>query len=430
MKNNSLLSKDKDYYLKVVFNLLLVLFPIMGAYKSLLESVNAGELLFMISLPLFLIDAVNKKTQWSPYWLFLLFGIATTYIAVVVEISTDYFNVTFMILRLLFHAVIYLWLAKIYFDMKIFILIYKTIAYAAVVFILLQWLVFAATGYLIPYLIPWMKLRWTIENPAEIYYFRIHESQLRLSSFFVEPADYAQFVTPLYIYVLFKKIKITKDEIVFVFMLLVSVIISTSALFVISIFAITALWYVMRLQYHNGDVRCLMTVALIVILITLFFIVFRNNEWVQKMFQRFSEIDPSKGATSGNMRVLRGFAVFSELNLINKIFGVGVGNTAHYMVNHGISTAYDYGKTDNQLNFMSSFSNILVWNGFAGAMLYIYLTVRQLFRSNGIAKVMMFYLVILMFSASIYVVPTYPFLMTIIIGNEKEYNGGEKIEWY
>ena len=45
--------------------------------------------------------------------------------------------------------------------------------------------------------------------------------------------------------------------------------------------------------------------------------------------------------------------------------------------------------------------------------------IRQYIRSERVGKVLLLYLLILMLSASIYVVPTYPFMISLIIGFER-----------
>lgn len=408
-----------DEKLKILYNLLLVLFPVLGIYTTFVPSVNLGELLLMAAFPFLLVDALGRRVVLNPYWNFILYALISTFVVVVNERFVDYANVLFMTLRLIFHASLYLWLGYIYLDRKLLMKLYKGFVYAAVCLIFAQWIVFRLTGYLIPYLIPWLQLRWTIKNPVEVFAYRASHLPLRLSAFFVEPADYAQFVTPFFICQLFKNEKKTKTEWVFLALIVASVLISTSALFLVSVAIVCLLWLVWRIK-RNGVTRTGLLLISGSFAAALLYVFFSGNiSGVGELLDRLSEIDSAKGATSGNMRVLRGFAVFGKLDLPNQLFGVGVGNTYHYSIAHSIKTQYDYGTSENFINFMSSLSNILVWNGGVGLAIYLTVMVRQFICSERVGKVLILYLLILMLSASIYVVPTYPFLLSLIIGYER-----------
>ena len=405
--------------LKFIYNLLLVLFPVLGIYTTVVPSVNLGELLLMAAFPFLAVDALNKNVEINPYWNFLVYSLVSTFLVVMSEQTVDYMNVVFMVLRLFFHAALYVWLGYLYLDIKLLMKIYKVFVYAAVGLIFAQWIVFRLTGYLIPYLIPWFQLRWTIKSPAEVFAYRASHTPLRISAFFVEPADYAQFITPFYIYLLFKKEKKTRTEWIFVGLILLSVLIATSALFLISIVLVSLIWLVWKIKNHGVSSVGLILLSGAFVALLLYMAMSGDMENLEGLLDRLSEIDSSKGATSGNMRVLRGFAVFSKLDPINKIFGVGVGNTFSYSISHGIKTPYDYGTSENFINFMSSLSNILVWNGAVGFVIYLAVMIRQYIRSERVGKVLLLYLLILMLSASIYVVPTYPFMISLIIGFER-----------
>lgn len=406
--------------LKLIYNLLIVLFPVLGIYTTFVPSVNLGELLLMAAFPFLALDALNKNVEMNPYWNFLIYSLVSTFLVVMNEQMVDYMNVLFMVLRLFFHASLYIWLGYIYLDTKLLMKIYKAFVYAAVCLIFAQWIVFKLTGYLIPYLIPWLQLKWTIKSPVEVFAYRASHTPLRLSAFFVEPADYAQFITPFYIYLLFKNEKKTRTEWIFVFLIALSVFISTSALFLISIVLVSIIWLVWRIKNHGVSSAGLIIISGSIVALLIYMSLAGNLNSLEDLLDRLSEIDSSKGATSGNMRVLRGFAVFSKLDFVNKIFGVGVGNTYSYSIYHDIKTPYDYGTSENFINFMGSLSNILVWNGAVGFVIYLAVMIRQYIRSGRVGKVLIIYLAILMLSASIYVVPTYPFILSLIIGFERE----------
>lgn len=418
-------SSDSTVMRRLVFiyNFLLIIFPVLGIYKSpIVENISVGEVILMLFTPVFAIFAFNRKTRWDFYWVFLLWTAATTCFAVTLEAAVDYVNVFFTLLRLIFHAVIYLWFARVYFDRRIFMKIYKVFVYAAVVFIFLQYAVYLATGRLIPYLLPGLKLRWTLTTASEIYAFRLTESPIRLSAFFVEPASYAQFVTPFLVWLLFRKEKRTKTEISFIALICASVAISTSASFLFSIAAVLCVWYMHRIFIAKNTVTPLFILVAIIAAGAVFLMIYSGNDTLDMLIGRFTEVDSSKGATSGNMRVLRGFAVFGEVDFINKLFGVGAGNTYGYMINHNIRTQYDYSNAENQLNYMNGISSILVWGGISGLLLYLSIMFRRFMRSDTVGKAMIFYLAILMFSASIYVMPVYVLLMTVIFGSEVNSN--------
>lgn len=399
--------------------MLIVLFPVLGIYTTFVPSVNLGELLLMAAFPFLFLGAPEKNTPLHPYWIFLAYSGISTLLVVMNEQLVDYFNVIFMLLRLLFHAALYLWLGYIYLDAALLMRIYKAFVYAAVILIFAQWIVFKLTGYLIPYLIPWLELRWTIKSPVEVFAYRVSHPPIRLSSFFVEPADYAQFVTPFYIYLLFKDEKKTQTEWLFVFLIALSVVISTSALFFISVLVISLIWAVWTVRSRGFTYFGLFLTIILSATVLIYLLHHPSINGLDGLTERLAEIDSSKGATSGNMRVLRGFAVFSKLDFINQLFGVGVGNTYCYSLSHGIRTPYDYGTSENFINFMSSLTNILVWNGAVGFAVYLAVMIRQYRRSERVGKMLIFYLAILMFSASIYVVPTYPFMLLLIMGFER-----------
>ncbi|MBQ1398210.1 MAG: hypothetical protein IIY89_06925, partial [Clostridia bacterium] len=52
--------------LKLIYHLLIVLFPVLGIYTTFVPSVNLGELLLMAAFPFLFLGAPEKNTPLHP----------------------------------------------------------------------------------------------------------------------------------------------------------------------------------------------------------------------------------------------------------------------------------------------------------------------------------------------------------------------------
>ena len=152
-----------------------------------------------------------------------------------------------------------------------------------------------------------------------------------------------------------------------------------------------------------------------------------TNEQMQNLMVRLAEVDLTAGASSGNQRIIRGFAVWLKLPLYLQIFGTGFGNISQTLLSYKISTPFDpyYGSA-----YMNATAEMLVSGGVVGFVLfgiYFYYIIKG--KMNILELVAIFML--LMFSLNMLASADFVTIIILMKGlqiSNKEINCDENIK--
>lgn len=184
----------------------------------------------------------------------------------------------------------------------------------------------------------------------------------RPASFFSEPAKLIQYILPLLMIELFKDGEKSKYLIVNIFTLL---LLTASGNAVIGLLIVT----VGGIFNYWKDVSIIKKIIIVpIIVLGVSFGVFKylETEVGQKIIDRTEELDSSGDKSSGFIRIYRGFVVYSELNLLEKI--TGINNPTR--IEQAISTSnvnFMFKKNDTYFNNIQS---VLMNTGLIGLFIY------------------------------------------------------------
>ena len=130
------------------------------------------------------------------------------------------------------------------------------------------------------------------------------------------------------------------------------------------------------------------------------------------MFTRISEIGTGQGNTSGYLRTIRGFIVFSKLDFVHKITGVGLGNIADAFEKFNISIL---GDDEFSLEYMNSFAYILNSTGMIGAGLLLSVLIKGMLSHDYIVKSIGVIVLVMILGASVYNSSSWLIYMTFLL---------------
>lgn len=226
-------------------------------------------------------------------------------------------------------------------------------------------------------------------------YIRMYSyGQYRPISIFCEPAHFAQFaLMPLAIALFCRETVLTKKQRIFV-----SLFITMAILFSYSangIFIAAILWIIWLIKYiqRRPTIGKILTITIIA---AIGVYVFVNMGFMDTAFDRLDTVS-SAGSSTGTVRLLQGFAVFSGLPVMAKIFGIGFGNVQAYLIENNITTAY-LSEIGNE--YMNGFSTVLVSSGVVGLAVYLVIWVGMFAKHKDMVGRSAFIVITILFCSS------------------------------
>lgn len=274
-------------------------------------------------------------------------------------------------------------------DSKKVLKYYKYLVYVSIVFFYIQ-----ETSYMLFHVRPTFYLSY-FENyygvpTSEFAYSRA--TMDRSSSFFLEPAHFVQYIFPYLCIVLCKcleKKKLSKECLFIAF----TIIFSRSGCGYFCLMALTLYFVIVYDGFHI--VTKFLIASAIVVAIYSAVIFFSDNEIVSFIMGRMDEFSMSveeTGRQSGFLRMYRGYFIYDDLDVFNKIFGVGAGSLS-YLAEHFIMYGVRY-----EGDYMNGVQSLLNKGGIIGTVLFVFVYLRKQFiLSNQAAKCILVGMVALFF---------------------------------
>lgn len=207
-----------------------------------------------------------------------------------------------------------------------------------------------------------LPLNYVISNAGELAV--LHNSvSFRFESFLLEPSYVAYYVGFFLAVILGTNLRKNLSWAILSSFLLI-VCGSFSGIIILAIE--WACYYIFTKRYKQNIVHLLVIFAILSVAI-LFLVL--TNTLHNGIWTRLSEILNPKLTTSGGHRIFRGFSIFQEYDVIEKIFGIGLGNTSPYLIESGLSDKYAT-MSSASFDYSSSFSYVLLSCGFIGFFIY------------------------------------------------------------
>jgi len=223
----------------------------------------------------------------------------------------------------------------------------------------------------------------------------INAEALRSSSFFSEPAHFAQFLLPLFAIELYYDNK--RYHFVYAALIGGTLLLLRSGNGIVGMAAI--LMFAFSYFKHKSKKTKWIMMLLFVFVVALAGFYYLNSEMGESIIGRQAELSShyEGGSRSGFLRVWRGFYVFDDYNVIEKIIGCP---NEKVQLNH--VTASGMLMVSKAELYFNAFQKILLNTGFIGVAIFVYVIVR-LWRGNSICgKAILCSLIALSFVAAIY----------------------------
>lgn len=239
---------------------------------------------------------------------------------------------------------------------------YKILVYAAVALFIVQEIGFHILG-----------TRPTLYLPLEMYYddstlnefAESRASMDRSSSFFLEPAHFAQYILPYYCVVVYNTLRNRKISWDFLSLTAVLLLLQSGCGFVGLLGIIVSVLLIKGLVPAKVKIALVIALAAGLLIIVYFFI---SNPVVVELLSRLDEVTSLEveayGAQSGFLRIWRGYFIYGVLEPIYKVFGVGIGSLEY------VAKLLYIPGSRYEGSFMNGIQTLLVTGGIIGTFLF------------------------------------------------------------
>lgn len=335
--NNKSVSRQRHI---LIYTLLICFLPIISIYASGIPGINLGELLLLV----FLVIGVTKKWSFNdeqPYGLLIIsfYIVIITLFSMMID-SSQIINVFVRTVRFLFYIFTIYFLSKKFFDFKIAVKVIRKTSIFATLYVFAQTILYRAFGLILKGFIPFIPL-YTSQYESFDYALLYKTMFYRPTSFFLEPAHFAQYIIFGIVICLFHDDFRLKN--VFRGLFLTSgVILSTSGQGLV-ITAFIWIFFTIQLLVTAQLSRKKRILGLFIPGISLAAIpLLLKTEMVKNNLSRFLNSGTNTAVSARSEGYL---AYFMETNPFYKIFGSGYGNTpegfwfsgiAHFLYSTGL----------------------------------------------------------------------------------------------
>lgn len=278
---------------------------------------------------------------------------------------------------------------------------YKYFTLAAMVLFFAQEISYATTGVRISGLIPFLPLNSTFSDFENTYSFHDFLRLVkRSSSFFSEPAHFAQFLLPfLPISLYFER---GQKKIIYPGLAVISLFMLQSGNGIVGLCVL----FVIYIYYCFNYLSIRYKIVLVVVVV--FFLAFGvkslvSSEIGQQYLGRSNELLSTTGDAedaSGFVRIYLGYYVYNEYNVFEKIIGINNFTEIQSKILQS-----PYGSLLNGVLYFNTIQNYLIKAGLIGLLFFLFL-LREIYRGNntyGKSIIITFFVLSLM--ANMYLTP-------------------------
>lgn len=380
MSNKIIYSKNIDH--GTFLDYFLPLIYIFSFYDLKISSLG---MLIMYFYTAYKFVFFQKKKVYIPKWLFIfmLYLLSTQFIIFFCYGGIDnsrIFNIISAILMIFIIAVNMNSLNK-----RVFLKNYIIIAFIASVFIIIQ---------SVQINVMHQNVKQIMLLPFEINS-EWYSVGIRPMSFFPEPQAYATFILPLIIILMEEK----KKFLVILFSF--AIVISTSSLGILSVLIIF-IYYLLSSNMNIKQKIMILFFIMIGIFITL------NLPAFKFAIDKILNTD-----FINNVRLTRGLTVFSKLEFLQKMFGIGYNNLGYFLQQAFIILNDDLSHVMKNPAYVTSVYEILIYFGVCG--FYFYLLMFISFLKQKKYRILIILLLILSFAQTIFFNASWIFYMLIYL---------------
>ena len=287
----------------------------------------------------------RKYKRVVPKWLLVYFGFYILTAALNASTISDIFPLGIILMIICIPAYVAL------VDLKTLIKAYRIIGVICILFLFFQEIIYTQTGIQIPGVIPGIPLSFGLDGEEFLAHSLLVD---RCSSFFREPAHCAQFLLILLTIELFTTY--LKHRTLMILLLIVSLLLLQSGNAILGmalVLIIYFLWYIRTKNFFVAKNVFKFFIATTACVIGL--LLYVQTEEGEKLLERRESISMSSNDpnASAHMRVGRGFVLYSDLPLLNKVIGLNNQQALNNFTKHSKYSSFFYGDQDNYYNGVS-----------------------------------------------------------------------------
>lgn len=353
--------------LEKIVMIVIVLGPVLNIYASPLSMSLEGFLSFLLSIVYFAVflykgsqNQKGKKIFWSVLGFYFLYrGINQLMYGIIPLSIIEQFLGYFMAFGC-FHRNYYIKCMKVF-------------AVIAIAFFFVQYFEYLRTGTRISGLFNFLPLNYGYD----LHSVQEHVMTMgRSSSFFSEPSHFAQFLIPLLAIELFFDNK--KFHLLFAALIFVVIVIMQSGTGYVGLIpiALFVFPYYRKNFKSKGQRFFVLLIIIAFVSVTVYSVI--NNEIGDYIGRRSEELESDTGAGSGFLRIWRGYFVFADYNLLEKIFGV---SSSEVLLSHVRNSGFYYGIRAEL--YFNTVQDILLYTGIIGFVIFV-LVIRKIWLGNTI----------------------------------------------
>jgi len=400
---------------------LLAISPILSVYASPIAAISFGEISMVMVAVLLLMSgepAERLTRQGKNFLYYVIYAVIITIImsCILQELSGE------GVIKELLSLVVFSGLALIYckrMDIERYIYMHQKIALIASVFLIIQTLIHATIGLWIPGMIP------GVMSDAGIVTSDLIQSYSRASSFFKEPAHFAQYMAIPLATLLFDKRK-SKKRIIYIYAYIIALAMSLSgnAMIILGITFAYLIMCLIKSEYLNAKWKgFLITLVGGIAGVILFVLSTRFQELVGRLFT--GELFGTYATrVSGYIRVIRGYVLFSEFGIVEKIFGIGIGNYLEYVTDYCQDSLSSIASLHN-LSYINGIQFFLTGTGIIGIFVYLNCLLRNIRYKERATVCVILCFIMLSAISGLFRGPLWVIFLMVILGSRRKENEKE-----
>lgn len=355
-----------------IVTFVLLLYPIFKTYGWKYNISYIVSFMLALGFVVYKIGRGNFKVKGSKMpWLLAVFFYYSMFVNVVTETSI----LSALPIGLIMSFMIaYLFFENIHFEF--FVKSYRIVALVCIAFFWIQELSFQTTGYRPSGLLMFLPLQVTGESASDVAFAQMYENA-RSSSFFSEPAHFVQFLLPLLCFELFSSYK----NLVRAILIILTLLYLRSGNALVGLGAV-AVVYVFQLFSSKETLSKKILILLVIIFAGLGGVKYAESDVGEKLMERREEIDfNATSGGSGFLRVVRGYIVYGDFNLLEKIVGVR-GQERLKEHTSKFTSAFSYGAS----GYYNGIQTVLINTGIIGMIIFLSLLYSLWKRNNLCGK--------------------------------------------
>lgn len=284
-----------------------------------------------------------------------------------------------------------------------FIKYYRFVVLLLAALVIIQYVAFVVFGFQIVMKIPFLttldEYSNTFGNAFSIY---SNKYQFRASGVFTEPAHYAQYILPFFIINFYNN----REQKFLTYILVISLIVSFSGLGIVLLVGN----FLYRL-FSNKKYSIFRYIHLLIFLL-LFAGLILYVPFLREYFDLLF-IGNMNYTSKAYYRIYRGFELFIDLPILNKLLGVGYKNALAATTYFGLDNKYTY--TNTIFEYFNTISQIMIYFGLIGFYFTVKYFLKLLSTLNITGRVITFNFILICLASSVFFDATWIFYVSIIL---------------